>query len=667
MTFDQEDALYDFLENTNQVFDLEMIVSYLRMVEPRHISHLADEVRQLLDNRNMAFRLGNRQWITRRGCFEDVPFVINPTRLELRNGILIPGHRCVPFANPVLLPHEYSFCWQGEEILFTIIEGEPDEFYPYYGVFGEEYAPQYIARDNPENEAAFNCDPYEDPPEVAIRALDMRNIYRETSFVPGDRFVVRTIDWKKGVFSLERTGAKEWNLPDLYSWFEIAEAGFEDSFKNLGPGISTEEQIAYAYWYGGGRMREIPAYSLEEFLYEKTERIEVVPYGIETRFWPAGREIPDLKGLGGFHAQPRKTDMEIFLEKKRIPLSELALRSYILDYLFRGEFNISSMIDRIIPPLIKITIHELKYIENYINIELAEVSNNYSPFTDKQTGPVRQRICELHTAVIELAFKLENEKIDSSWLPKHTFIILSQIQSHVLGIMEELDNDESPMEMELEAIDNSLDSMIETYEEMRLLIDEAVENYRKNKFSLVKAGPGKCGEWLLQLTIGGTDVWRRLMLSEDSNLEALHKAIQSSFGWNNSWIYQFRGEEILSNSITLKELAEKGYPEFIYEYGAKWTVRIILLNRYKANGEKSIRCVTGAGAAPPENIGGPLRFKRIISALSKRNDFERLSAERELGRNYNPDNFDMEACNRSLNASFSVSAVSSEREENNNE
>jgi hypothetical protein len=61
-----------------------------------------------------------------------------------------------------------------------------------------------VARDNPENESAFNCDPFEDPPEVSIHTLDMRNIFRETSFIPGDRFVVRSRDWKKGHFDLEK-------------------------------------------------------------------------------------------------------------------------------------------------------------------------------------------------------------------------------------------------------------------------------------------------------------------------------------------------------------------------------------------------------------------------------------------------------------------------------
>ena len=208
MTFSQEDALYDFLENIAEPFDLETVVSYLRMIDIKRIANLADEVKELINMRNLAFNIGSKKWISRRGFFENIPFIISPTRLELLNGILIPGHRCLPFANPMLLPHELTFLWKNSEIPFTTTEGEPEEFYPYYSIYGEEYAPQYIAKDNLENEKAFNCDPYEDPPEVAITTLDMRNIYRETSFVPGDRFVARTLEWKKGVFSLTQVSEK---------------------------------------------------------------------------------------------------------------------------------------------------------------------------------------------------------------------------------------------------------------------------------------------------------------------------------------------------------------------------------------------------------------------------------------------------------------------------
>jgi hypothetical protein len=281
--------------------------------------------------------------------------------------------------------------WKGAAIPTGVTEGSPDEFYPYYSIFGEEYAPQYVARDNPENEQAFNSDPYDDPPEVSIHTLDMRNIYREVSFVPGDRFVVRTTDWINGIFELERIGKEEWSAADLYEWFEAAEGGFEDSFNLLGPASSTEEQIAYAYWYGGNRMREVPAYSLEEFLYEKTNRIETTAYGIETRFWYSSREIPDRKDLDSSQTRPDKTPIEEILFRKNIPISEYVIQSYVRDALFRSDKDISRIIKRIVPPCIVLNAQERKNLTEYISEALRELGKTYSPFIDKATGPIRQR------------------------------------------------------------------------------------------------------------------------------------------------------------------------------------------------------------------------------------------------------------------------------------
>jgi hypothetical protein len=194
MTINQEDALYDFLENVTEPFTLDDICAFVRLVDPKHSNRLNAETASFIETRHMAFPLEGKRWISRRGAFERVRFVINPTRLEIANGILIPGHRLLPFANPVLLPQEYRFRWKAansrisSEIPYTTAESPPEDFYPFYTLYGEEYAPQYVARDNPENEAAFNLDPYDDPCEVSIHTLDMRNIYRECAFVPGDHF-----------------------------------------------------------------------------------------------------------------------------------------------------------------------------------------------------------------------------------------------------------------------------------------------------------------------------------------------------------------------------------------------------------------------------------------------------------------------------------------------
>ena len=664
MTEKQENALYDFLENVTEPFTLDDITAFVHMLEPKRNSRLALEIAALIDSRNIAFKLDNHQWVSRRSCFEPAQFVINPTRLELLNGILIPGHRCVPFANPVVMPHEYVFCWKGSSIPATTSEGPPEDFYPFYCIFGEEYAPQYVARDNPENESAFNRDPWEDPPEVSIQTLDMRGIYRETSFVPGDRFVVRTLDWREGRFELERVGKDEWSQTDLYHWFEAAEGGFEDSFALLGPGAATEEQIAYAYWYGGRRMREIPAYSLEDFLFEKTERIETVPYGIETRFWFAGKEIPDSKELMGLTVPPDRTVIEDMLAQRKVPVSEYVILSYVRDALFRNETDICPLINRLAPPVIHFKEIEWDLLEEYVSDTMDELGKDYSLFKDQSMGPIRQRVGELHTAVIDLAARLQKGEIDSSWLPKHTFIVLSQIQGHAASLLEDLDSDEAPPESELEAMDNSLDSMIETYEDIKELISGAMDNFRRNNLQVIHGGRNKAVEdswWTIQISISGTDVWRRALVPGACALEDLHLLIQTSMDWKNNYRYRFVHEspdstdrKQLHDKIRIKELREQSITELLYEYGTKWDVKIIILSPGQPGNDKVIRCVAGAGAAPPEVIGGPLRFRRMLNVLENGSDMEKQAALHELGPDFVPGLFELERCNRNLNTVYSV-------------
>jgi hypothetical protein len=662
MTVNQEDALYDFLENVTEPFTLEDITAFIRMIEPKRGGRLTVEVASLINSRNIAFRLDNRRWVSRRGCFEGLPFVINPTRLELLNGILIPGHRCVPFANPGLLPQEYVFYWKGSPVPVTTTEGPPEEFYPYYSIYGEEYAPQYVARDNPKNESAFNSDPYEDPPEVSIRTIDMRNVYRESLFVPGDRFLVKTMDWKAGIFELDKVAKDQWPEKELKSWAEAAEAGFEDSFALFGPGTSTEEQIAYAYWYGGKRMRETPAYALEDFLYEKTDRIDVAAYGIETRFWYAGKEIPDNKNIEASQTLPDRTVIEEILFRRHVPVSEYVIQSYVRDALFRGDDDVVRIVDRIVPPVIFLDDTEREFLAEYISDALREYRSSYSVFADQRMGPIRQRVGELHTAVVELNARLQKGDIDPSWLPKHNYIVLSQIQGHAAGVLEDLDSDKSPPESELEAMDNSLDSMIETYEDIKELIDDALDQFRRNNLSVVR--PDRDGADSLitvQISIGGTEVWRRIRLSGGCHLEELHQVIQSILNWKDSFSHRFFVENLNNNSgkgldekLRLEELRLQGITEMIYEYGTKWTVRALILSREPGGSGGQVTCVAGEGAAPPEYIDGPLRFRKILYSLERGGTTEKNIALNELGPDFKADHFDLETCNRELGSLYPV-------------
>jgi hypothetical protein len=683
MTANQEDALYEFLENVTEPFTLDSVVSFVRMVAPHKTTRLAMEITALINSRNIAFRLGDKRWVSRRGCFEPARFVISPTQLELVNGILIPGHRCVPFANPMLMPQELSFYWKGTLVPVTTTEGPPEDFYSYYTIYGEEYAPQYVARDNPDNESAFDDDPFEDPAEVSIHTFDMRAIFRETGFVPGDRFVVSSRDWKAGSFDLEKVGKDEWAATDLYDWCESAEAGFSGSFEYLGPGVSTDEQIAFAYWYGGERMREVPAWSLEHFIYEKTEKIETAPYGIETRFWYVGREIPDRTSLEGTQTVADRTLIEETLFRNGVPISEFVIQAYVRDALFRNDTQIPEIVDRIVPQSVRRDSRPLSALADYVIGALEEFGENYNVFTDKEMGAIRRRVGELHTAVIDLSARLLKGDADVSWLPKHTFVVLSQIQSHAASILEDLDCDEPPPEAELDAMDNSLDSMLDTYEDIKELIDDALQRFRRDNISLVQmeadpaaGGPpgggagfsgAAAGFWrAIQVSLRGVDIWRRLALSGDLRLDELHRVISALFGWEESpyrfivaqasRAFQALPEEgSLFPTRTIGELAAQGVTELHYEYAGKWEVKVLLLAGELPAGEGTVRvrCVAGAGAAPPANVDSPLGYRKLPAA-SELGDGGTAGKAGDYTAKY----FSVTESNRILAALFSVAARS---------
>jgi hypothetical protein len=665
LTIAQEEALYEFLENTREPFTLKDIAQAVRSVERSNVSKLMAQIAHVLVNRRLVFESEKNCFLSRRGLFESAQFVIQPSNSELMNGVLIPGHRCTPFANPQVLPHQYRFYFRDKPCPVDSSEGAPEDFYPYYSLFGEEYAPHYIAGDNHENETAFSFDPSEEPPEVSICSFDMRTIFREIGFVPGDRFVVTSRDWKTGTFNLEYVKGNIWSEAEMRSWAAVAEKGFFESFKNLGPGNSCEEQLAWAFFYGGERMRRVPAYSLEDFLFQKTERIDTVPFGIESRFWWTGKDIPDFDGLHGIMTQNDQTQIESLLAQYGVPISEFVLQSFVRDALYRKEQDIARLVQRVIPPSIRVDRWTLDAVYQYMDEIMAEFSVTYSVFKDKTMGPLRQRTGELHTAVIDLTARLSKGLIDKTWLPMHTFVVLSQIQNHSAAVLEDLDVEDELSEVELTMMEASLDSMIDTYEEIRTLVDEAMVNFRKTTFTLVRAN-GTTGEpWLtVQLSLGGTDIWRRVTIPSAFNLSELQRVIQAVFSWSGHTRSRFSTDfRIVSGvigsdrSIDLKQpvgfLSDNGLSEFLYEYGLNWTVKIMILSKQDGTGEDSISCITGEGAAPDEKIEGPLRYRRLLSNLENGNQEERKTAVALLGEDFDWKKFDTRECNRVLNKMFS--------------
>jgi hypothetical protein len=97
---------------------------------------------------------------------------------------------------------------------------------------------------------------------------------------------------------------------------------------------------------------------------------------------------------------------------------------------------------------------------------------------------------------------------------------------------------------------------------------------------------------------------------------------------------------------SLEDMRGRGVNELLYEYGSRWTVKILF---FRMNGDSilvfpagggsaaPVRCVAGEGAPPPSSLDGPMGFRKFLASLRQDN-----------ADGYDPAAFDLAELNRRL-------------------
>ncbi|MBR1509264.1 MAG: plasmid pRiA4b ORF-3 family protein [Bacteroidales bacterium] len=150
-------------------------------------------------------------------------------------------------------------------------------------------------------------------------------------------------------------------------------------------------------------------------------------------------------------------------------------------------------------------------------------------------------------------------------------------------------------------------------------------------------------------------VWRKVEVPSNMLLDSFHELIQTVMGWENAHLHAFRTkerniEEGEEWDLAVGDLLEKVGSKFTYEYdfGDGWVHKITLQKMEAADpSDHAIRVLGGKGACPPEDIGGPWIYSRMVELLLS-GDNKRLKsefgarAERLLDEDFDPAWFDLE-------------------------
>lgn len=163
-------------------------------------------------------------------------------------------------------------------------------------------------------------------------------------------------------------------------------------------------------------------------------------------------------------------------------------------------------------------------------------------------------------------------------------------------------------------------------------------------------------------------VWRRIQVP-DCTLGDLHEVIQTVMGWQHSHMHQFiingeyYGEAALEemdlgmemkdeDGILLSQIVKGGKnARFVYEYdfGDGWQ-HSIQFERVVEREPKAIypRCVEGARACPPEDVGGVWGYADFLQAMADPKHENHLEMKEWIGGKFDPEKFSADKVNREL-------------------
>lgn len=159
-----------------------------------------------------------------------------------------------------------------------------------------------------------------------------------------------------------------------------------------------------------------------------------------------------------------------------------------------------------------------------------------------------------------------------------------------------------------------------------------------------KDGPVPRGLVLQYLVVlSGTEplVWRRIRVPATYTFWDLHVAIQDAMGWSDYHLHEFRVLDQDSGTVTRLGIPDPDLMEdfsllpdwtecpldfttgdpppiqYTYDFGDDWKHAVIFEGFEQADSPRpGPECIGGEGRCPPEDSGGPHRYRELLAALA---------------------------------------------------
>lgn len=151
-------------------------------------------------------------------------------------------------------------------------------------------------------------------------------------------------------------------------------------------------------------------------------------------------------------------------------------------------------------------------------------------------------------------------------------------------------------------------------------------------------------------------VWRRIAVPAAYTLDRLHRAIQLAMGWQDCHLHSFEiagtqyGVPDPDGLLDLRDeldvrldavVTKDSRFTYTYDFGDWWEHHVLAEAVADAEpGERYPACTGGAGACPPEDVGGVYGYEQLLAAIADPKHPEHAAMREWLGRRHDPAAFD---------------------------
>jgi pRiA4b ORF-3-like protein len=172
----------------------------------------------------------------------------------------------------------------------------------------------------------------------------------------------------------------------------------------------------------------------------------------------------------------------------------------------------------------------------------------------------------------------------------------------------------------------------------------------------------------LKMALTGVEpsIWRRLLVPDTLTLDRLHWVFQRAMGWSGAHLHEVLidgrrygepdpeavlGAVLPERAVALRDVVPRENMGFVYMYdfGDNWRHDVLVEKILTAQKKLGMSvCLAGERHCPPEDCGGVPGYGELLAAIRDTGHPEHRAMRKWVGRQFDPEAFDVAAVNRAL-------------------